>query len=555
MIRRRTLAVACAASIALALLAVLRLDAGASTPLNVVSVDTSYATNGRFTLDIGGPNREDNAFSSALQPDGKVVVSGKGFNRNTGNFDFTILRYLPNGGLDPTFGWGGVVLTDFYQGHDEALAIALQPDGKLVVAGLAGKPGAEPPEQCQFNCLTVPTDFAIARYNANGSLDTSFGLGGRVTTDFYGGQDVALSVILQPDGKILAGGTAYRTATDADFAIARYNSNGSRDTTFGWNGLVTTTFGGGEDAIYRLNLQADGNIVAAGASSNATTRKFDFALARYRPNGSLDPSYGWGGVVLTDFYGGSDVIHASLLQPDGKLVAGGLAFNPNTGNYDYALARYNTNGSLDATFGPATLPGRVTTDFDGSYDQVMDLLLQPDGKIIAPGEEVNPITQFNFAITRYNTDGTLDPTFGPNGRVSLDWFGGLDGIHAAVLQPDGKVVVSGDIESPATQSKDFAAMRYLVADPSYISAVVSSLNASAFAAPDQRTTIMTTLAGAEVSVLDGQAAPAVAALQALRTHLDGCGTAPDANDWIVDCGAQMRVRGLIDQVIAKLSSQ
>ncbi len=529
-------------------------DARAATPINVVRIDATYGTTGRFTVDVGGPNQEDNPFSSVLQPDGKLLVSGKGYNRTSGNFDFTVMRHLANGSLDPTFGWGGIVLTDFYGGHDEGLAVALQPDGKIVVAGLAARPGPEFPQSCQISCLTVPTDFAIARYNANGSLDSTFGLAGRVTTDFFGGQEFAISVVIQSDGKIVVGGTAYRSKSDADFALVRYNSNGARDTTFGWNGFVTTSFGSGQDTIYRLALASDGKLLAAGTAFGTANQSYDFALARYAANGSLDTSYGWGGRVMTDFYGGNDVIHASLFQPDGKLVVGGLARNPGTGNYDFALARYNTNGSLDAGFGLPSLLGRVTTDFDGSYDQVMDLLLQPDGKIIAPGEQVNPVTQFNFAMTRYNPDGSLDPTFGPNGRVVLDWYGGLDGIHAALLQPDGKVVVSGDIESPATQSKDFAVVRYLVADPSYISGVVSALRASAFISPNAQAMMTTALASAESSVLAGQASSALTTLQDLRTRVDGCGTSPDADDWILDCAAQVKVRVLIDEVTGKLTA-
>jgi uncharacterized delta-60 repeat protein len=182
----------------------------------------------------------------------------------------------------------------------------------------------------------------------------------------------------------------------------------------------------------------------------------------------------------------------------------------------------------------------------------MDLMLQPDGKILAPGEEVNPVTSFNFAMTRYNPDGSLDPTFGPNGRVELDWFGLQDGIHAAALQPDGKVLGAGDVYNPATQGKDFAVVRYLIADPSYVSGVVSSLVASAFATPGAQAAIQATLAAAEGDILAGQASAAVTALDALRLQIDGCGTAPDGDDLIVDCASQIQVRTLVDQVIAKL---
>jgi uncharacterized delta-60 repeat protein len=516
-------------------------------------LDSSFGVGGKRTVDVGGPSWEDEPFDIVQQPDGKYIIAGKAMNQKTGNFDWTIIRFNADGSLDPTFGWGGVVLTDFYGGHDEAIALALQPDGKVVVAGFAGNPGPEAYPGCEENCISVPTDFAVVRYNPNGSRDYGFGWYGYVTIDFFGGQDMASAIAIQPDGKILVGGEAFRTSADADFAIARLNPNGSRDASFGWGGLVATSFSKGADAAYKLVLQPDGKIIAVGAAWSATTNNYDFALARYNTNGSLDPTFGWGGLVMTDFFGQTDVAFATAMQPDGKLVVGGLAQNPNTNSFDFAIARYNTNGSLDPAFASYGKPGVGTVDFAGGYDQIRWLMIQPDGKIVAVGHTVSPTTGFDFGVARFNTDGTLDPSFADGGKFSMDWYGENDGIHSGLLQPDGKLTVAGDIRNPNTNGDDFAVARYLVADPSWIEGAVSGLPSADFLAGTQPT-IIAGLQQIDADIAANDAPGALSALATLRTHLDGCGSAPDAGDWVTNCGAQTQIRGLIDQVAAKLAS-
>ncbi|MCI0529632.1 MAG: hypothetical protein L0Y56_19490, partial [Nitrospira sp.] len=192
------------------------------------------------------------------------------------------------GDLDPTFGTGGKAITDF-GGSDQASAIALQANGKIVVAGSSEIDGF--------------LDFALARYNTDGSLDTSFGTAGKVTTDFGGSNGGAFAVALQQDGRIVAAGRTFIFfGLTSDFALARYNTDGSLDTSFGTAGKVTTDFGGNNDGVFAVALQADGKIVAVG-SSQIGIMNSDFALARYNPDGSLDSSFGSGGMVTTDFGG------------------------------------------------------------------------------------------------------------------------------------------------------------------------------------------------------------------------------------------------------------
>jgi len=268
----------------------------------------------------------------------------------------------------------------------EALALVLQPDGKLVAAGSSDAGG------------TGSDDFILARYLPGGSLDPTFGVGGKVTTDF-GGRDLAFTLVLQPDGKLVAaGGSPFRGFSS--FSLTRYLPDGSLDRTFGTEGKVITEFGGEEVSAIALVLQPDGKLVAAGQGAFAVT-SFDFILARYLPDGSLDPTFGVGGKVTTDFGGTVADAEALILQPDGKLVAAGIEGSNVTGTFDFALARYLPNGSLDPTFG---VGGKVTTDF-GTGERAGALILQPDGKLVAAGfsEFQAPNNTRDFALARYES--------------------------------------------------------------------------------------------------------------------------------------------------------
>jgi uncharacterized delta-60 repeat protein len=274
-------------------------------------------------------------------------------------------------------------------------------------------------------------DFALARYNRDGSLDTSFDGDGKVTTDF-GGVDAASDVAIQPDGKIVAAGGGA-----ADFALARYNRDGSLDTSFDGDGKVTTDFRG-VDAAVGVAIQLNGKIVAAGFDADAD----DFALVRYNRDGSLDTSFDGDGKVTTDFGSAFEAAAAVAIQPDGRIVAAGFT---QVGD-DFALARYNRDGSLDTSFDG---DGKVTTDFgftgpfgDPIYtvDLATGVVIQPDGKIVAAGFSVTG--GVDFALARYNPDGSLDTGFGFVGKVTTS-FGDLDHAFGVAIQSDGKIVAAG----------------------------------------------------------------------------------------------------------------
>ncbi len=390
--------------------------------LKDADLDSTFGGDGKVTTDFG---ENDVGNAVALQKDGKIVMAGRsgpGF----GASDFAIARYNADGNLDASFGTGGLVTTTF-DGDDSGRAVALQKNGKIVVAGSSS---------IGFG----PSDFAIARYNVDGSLDASFGTGGLVTTTF-GGDDSGNALVLQKDGKIVVAGRGDPTF---DFAVARYNADGSLDTSFGTGGLVTTNFGGSESQGFAVALQKDGKIVVAGISGDPT----DFAVARYNRDGSLDASFGTGGLVTTDF-GGDDVGLAVALQKDGKIVVAGRG-GPTP---DFAVARYNTDGSLDASFGTG---GLVTTNFGVlSSDSGRAIAIQKDGKIVVTGDSGG-----DFAVARYNRDGSLDSTFNPTGSLPgtvTTNFGGNSFGRAVVIQKDGKIVVAGQGEDD-----NFAVARYVV---------------------------------------------------------------------------------------------
>jgi uncharacterized delta-60 repeat protein len=355
-------------------------------------LDSSFAGGGIVTRDFA--DSTDEARGVAIQGDGKLVTAGVA--RIPGFGDFALARYKTDGSLDPTFSGDGLVTTDFGSSA-EAFAVAIQGDGKIVAAGYASD-----------------ADFALARYNTDGSLDPTFDGDGLVTTDFAGDFDRARAMVIQGDGKIVAAGWAV-VPGPCCFALARYNTDGSLDTTFSGDGRVTTDFGA--DGAQAVALQADGKIVAGGFT--VVTGTIDFALARYNSDGSLDTTFSGDGKVATNFTGDPDEARALAIQGDGKIVAAGGAGV--FGIADFALARYKTDGSLDPSFGG---DGKVRMDFAGGIDEASAMAIQGDGKIVAAGRVRVSVNNYDFALARYNTDGSLDPSFDVDGLVTTDFGGG-----------------------------------------------------------------------------------------------------------------------------------
>jgi uncharacterized delta-60 repeat protein len=396
-------------------------------------LDENFDVDGKVITDFGG---NDLGRGIVLQPDGKMIVAGKTFSNATKN-DFAVARYNTDGSLDSNFGTSGKVITDFVQENDEAYGVALQSDGKIVVAGISSS-GAS------------TYDFAVVRYNPDGSLDSNFGSGGKVITDFAGDSDQGRALVIQSDGKIVVAGITL--SGDSDFALVRYNSDGSIDTSFGFNGKISTDFPGlDDDEAYAVAIQGDQRIVVVGRTFQSGNS--DFAIARYNQDGSLDTSFDTNGIQVTDYAGGEDDAYGVAIQTDGKILA--VGGTDSSGAYDFAVVRYNSDGSLDTTF---NFDGKVATDFANDSDQGIAVILQFDGKIIVAG--VTAIGgSFELALARYTTQGSLDGSFNGDGKVVTD-FGGTDAALGVVLQPDGKIVAAGYTLVPPQTIGDFALARY-----------------------------------------------------------------------------------------------
>lgn len=339
------------------------------------------------------------------------------------------------GDLDPAFGSGGRVTTAV-SGYAEGRDIARQGDGKLVVVGLS------------------EAGFALARYHADGSLDTAFGGDGTVTSDFGGGSHTANAVAVQPsDGKIVVAGTTEVLAEEGGccfFSVARYNTDGSVDTGFGDGGLVRVDeFGGSADGA-DVAVQPDGKIIAAGKGGGG-----GFALVRLGADGSLDPALGGDGAVIAGFTPTSPqdaggIARGMALQPDGKIVSVGYVGST---AFDIGVARYLPNGTLDTTFSG---DGTVTADFGGT-EFGNAVAVQPDGQVLAAGSGGS-----GFALLRYNADGSPDGGFGVGGRTSVAFPGDGGIAYAMALQQNGRIVLAGRADDPtSSEANDFGLARFL----------------------------------------------------------------------------------------------
>lgn len=398
-------------------------------------IDTGFGSNGLVLADVSdAPGPQANAV--AVQPDGKIVAVGASPYYHAGNSleqRFTLARLNSDGTLDASFGSGGK-LTTIIGSNDLAHAVAIQPDGKIVAAGSTYTSGQN--------------QLALARYHPDGSLDISFGNNGTTTALVGTRVDQVNAVKIQSDGKIIAAGTAADSSGNGHFALARFSTNGLLDNSFGNAGKVVTSIST-YDGAYGIGIQANGKIVLSGAAISVagSTVTADFALAGYNTNGALDFSFGSLGRTTANAGGGTlDAGFAMAIQPDGKIIVAGVAGlgslpgpgNPG-GNGFVALARFTTNGALDTSFGSS---GTVVTEVGAYSDYASSLALQPDGKIVVAGATQNG--RYQFFAQRYNSDGTVDGSFG-NGVALID-FGTSTNEFAYGLTLDslGRLVIAGD---------------------------------------------------------------------------------------------------------------
>ncbi len=357
------------------------------------SLDRSFGNDGRQLVDFG---RHEQASALALQADGRIVVAGWIHKPKISADQLpAIARCRRDGRLDPSFGHDGKVLLRGWN-SGQASALAIQENGEIVVAGNASP------------------DLAVSRLRRDGKLDRSFGDGGTVRTGLRPGLNHATDVAIQPDGKIVVVGYTRGAADGATYLImARYRRDGSLDQGFGDNGSVITQFGTDTYVLgYGVALQEDGRIVVSGEVGNS------WILARFMPDGSIDSGFGNdNGVQHTDpvLAGRAEDV---AIQPDGRIVAAGVDFGGVLGSAHFAVARYLPDGSPDSSFGEA---GAVRTAFERGrpHDYANALALQPDGKIVAAGAAKlggRPIGPPRFALARYRPDGRLDRSFAGDGK-------------------------------------------------------------------------------------------------------------------------------------------
>ncbi|HEX2622774.1 MAG TPA: delta-60 repeat domain-containing protein, partial [Phototrophicaceae bacterium] len=363
-----------------------------------IGLDPTFGTGGMTITDFdtGSGIDCDVATDVVIQPDGKIILGGEQDNCADFVYKFSLARYNPDGTLDPNFGTGGLVLIDGSHDQDWGNALTLQPDGKILIAGTGDRFGF----------------FEVLRLDPNGVLDPTFGVNGTVLTSLGTDYQMGYDIALQLDGKIVVAGAAGPSFDNADFALVRYNSDGSIDSTFGVGGIVTTSFtADSDDAANTLVIQPDGKIVAAGKSRNLTPPAgvTDFALARYNSDGTLDLTFNGTGLVTTSLATTHNEVLNLVLQPDNKLITSGKASDANKSHL--GVARYNTDGGLDTSFDG---DGKFISQLDSQTMAGESILVLPDNKIMVGGYGggAHPA---NMALALFNSDGSPDTSFDGDG--------------------------------------------------------------------------------------------------------------------------------------------
>jgi len=361
----------------------------------------------------------------AVQQDKKILLAGTQFDGN-GNSDFIVLRYLENGVADNSFNGNGSRIINFGNFEDIATCIAIQSDGKILIGGYSS-----------FSTSVHNYSFSMVRLNPDGSLDNSFNGTGKVVTTFRTYDAHLFSIILQPDGKIVAGGDIDKSNanTDFDFVLARYKPNGSPDSSFGINGWLNTNLYA-NDRLFSLALQQDGKIVGAGGSSSGTA--LHFATIRYHPDGLIDNAFNGNGFVVTTLTQFPEVARSVIIQQDGKIVISGISDRADLTGSKMALIRYLPNGIQDNSFGNngvvTSIPGITYNDFRAAP-------IQQGDKILLIGSSVTNNGECSYVCTRLKNNGSVDSSFGINGRTIVPVGTSCFATSSALQGP--KILIAG----------------------------------------------------------------------------------------------------------------
>ncbi len=389
-------------------------------------LDQTFGVNGAIMTRVGGQNTS--ASTVALQSDGKIVLAG-GVESGQGHSDSMVMRYNSDGSLDVSFDQDGITTTDIGFADNSASAIGIQIDGRIVVTGNLTNGGN--------------TTVFLMRYNSDGSLDMSFDQDGISTTNVGNGSSASPpSLALQSDGKLIVVGTI-DDGNDSRVFVLRYNSDGSLDTSLDQDGIVISSVAAGSAYAYDVAIQNDNKIVLAGSAIVGQHRSF--AVLRYNSDGSLDTSFDQDGIAVTDVGASDDAAYSIALQGDGKIVVAGSS--DWLQGRDFAVVRYMSDGSLDTSFDQ---DGKARPGVGSGDAAALSVVIQVDGKIVLAGFS-NTANAEQVVLVRYGSAGNLDTSFGVSGAVvtSIGTFAiGED----AELQSDGKLIVVGYRSANSQQS-------------------------------------------------------------------------------------------------------
>lgn len=444
-------------------------DSVSSSPVGTLDKAFGKTGDGMVTVSLGAGNDSTNGM--VVQADGKALLIGSSSSSSTvsgtTSTNITVERFNTDGTLDTSFGAGnsdgspdGVVSLSLGNGNEKGTAIAVQEDGRIVIAGTTTSVSGN-----------LSKNVVVARLKADGSMDSTFGTAndgtpdGVVNVSLSDGDDVANALTIQSDGKIVVAGTTSSTSGD-NIAVVRLNTDGSLDTAFGAgtsdgspDGVVTLSLGDGSDSAEAIAVQADGRLVVAG-NSTATSGNGskNIVVARLNTDGTMDAYFGTAndgspdGVVNVSLSDGNDVAHALAIQSNGKILVAGTSSNASGNNA--ALVRLNADGSLDTGFGvgvsDGTPDGVVGLSLGNGDDESVAIRVQADGKIVVTGNTTSTGSSSNVFVARLLADGSLDTGFGnandgtPDGFVNLSFGDGNDFARALALQADGKILVAGD---------------------------------------------------------------------------------------------------------------
>jgi uncharacterized delta-60 repeat protein len=458
------------------------------------ALDTSFGTAGLVTIDFD--NEGDSSSDLLLQSDGKIVLAGQSL--LNGQARFALARLNADGSFDGDFGVAGRATATVPNGQTVGFAIAQQADGSLVIAGMVqtlmptmeldvglarfdsdgvhdmsyGNDGIAsqgllgPTVHIERTLMATQSDgkvlvagavmgitgsfrWGVVRYNVDGSLDQTFADGGTLNTRVVPIMTQIGGLAIQPDGKFLLAGSSFDDLAGFNLAVARFNADGSLDTTFGDDGAFQVDLGSGSEDVRALGVQSDGQIVVLGNTMNIATNSLDVVLLRLNADGTPDNSFGTGGVAISDL-GGMEEPRALQVLSNGKLVVGGRTSGAI--NNDYFLAQYDTNGVLDFGFGSAGVVfGATGTSLLG----IEALALQSDGGVLGLFSAADQ----KLSIVRYLSDGSLDTNFGTAGVAAAAFPFGAD-VNAIALQDDGGIIAGGMAFSGGTNGNDYGVARF-----------------------------------------------------------------------------------------------